>query len=193
MLKGYTTKQKIENYMLTEIDVSFDTQIDEWIESIENYIEQSTGRIFIIDDESPEVDTTKTFDGDRENTLLIDDCVSVSEVKIDDSVIDDEDYYLYPANSLPKTKIKLANTVFSKGNQNIEITGQWGYSFDVPKDIEFATTVLVAGIINNSLQHDSEIKSESLGGWKLTFKDENEQSNFQKTKDILVQYTKYTL
>ena len=49
MPKGYTNKEAIENYILQEIDVSFDTQLDAWIAGVETIIDQITGRNFIAD------------------------------------------------------------------------------------------------------------------------------------------------
>ena len=43
---SYTTKVKIENYLMTDIDSSFDTQIAEWIASVEKYIDNYTGKTF---------------------------------------------------------------------------------------------------------------------------------------------------
>ena len=53
----YTTKEAIENFLLTDIDASFDSQIESWITAMSEHIEAVTGRKFIADDEaSPHVD-----------------------------------------------------------------------------------------------------------------------------------------
>ena len=58
-MKGYTSKTAIENYLLESIDSSFNTQIENWIESIEKYIDNYTGRNFKADTEASE----RKFDG----------------------------------------------------------------------------------------------------------------------------------
>ena len=82
-MKGYTSRQQIENYLLITVDPSFYTQINSWIEQIETYIDKTTGRNFIADT----VASAKLYDGDGTSELLIDDCVDVTEVKIDDDVL----------------------------------------------------------------------------------------------------------
>ena len=190
-MKGYTSRQQIENYLLITVDPSFYTQINSWIEQIETYIDKTTGRNFIADT----VASAKLYDGDGTSELLIDDCVDVTEVKIDDDVLvegTDEDYLVYPANDLPKTKIKLLNDIFSHYNrQTISITGKWGYSVAVPTDITMVATVLVAGMVNYSLNAEGEIKSRSIGTYSVTFKDEKQWQDFDRVQKVLDYYKKY--
>ena len=41
---AYTSKGVIQNYLMTDIDSSFDAQIADWISSAEAYINKYTGR-----------------------------------------------------------------------------------------------------------------------------------------------------
>lgn len=195
-MKGYTNLTTIENYLLTVIDSAFVGQIEEWIADIEKYIDMKTGRNFIADT----VATVKKYDGDNSRALLIDDCVEVTEVKIgtDDplsvAVPGEEDYFLYPANDLPKTKIKLAGGVFpSWPMQGISVKAKWGFSVDVPADIRQAATVLIAGIINYSLQAEGEVKSMSIGRYTVTYKDEKQWQDFDRLEEVFKHYVKYNL
>lgn len=196
-MKGYTTRTELENYLLTTIDSTFYSQIDSWIADIEAYIDNITGRNFKADT----VATVKVYDGDNTGHLIIDDCVEVTEVKIgddtplnkDESGIDD-DYYLYPSNILPKTKIKLVGGYFPNWPpQTIKVKAKWGYSVNVPGDIKNATTVLVAGMINYSNNSDGEVKSMSIGRYNVTYKDEKQWQDFDRLDSIFKHYVKYII
>jgi hypothetical protein len=162
MAKGYTTRQAVENYLLITIDASFYTQITTWLEQIEKYIDTVTGRNFVADT----VASIKKYDGDGSNKLLIDDCIAVTKVEVDDEELDSEtddpdfpEYYTYPANSLPITRLESDSGVFVPGRKIVEVTAKWGYSAAAPADIAFAATVLLAGIINYSNDSEGEVKS----------------------------------
>lgn len=190
--KGYTTKLAVENYLLTDIDPSFDEQIDEWISAVETYIEHETGREFGIA-EDPADPTDHVYDGDGTDTLTIDPADAVESIKLSPTgaAIAADQYYLYPANKTPKTKIKMRGMVFPKGNQNIVVNANYGLA-QVPADIKFAATILVAGIVNNSASTDGEVSSYSIGPYSVTFKDEQQLKDFTKVSDILAYNKKYT-
>lgn len=192
--KGYTTKAALENYGLIEIDNSFDDQIDTWIEEIERYIEQFTGRVFIAD----ETATARRFDGNGEDTMLVDDFIDLDSVVIKDTegttldTVPAANIFLYPANTLPKTKITLYNYLFTLGLQNIYITAQWGYSAAVPSDIRLATTILVTGIINfGKGTNKSNVRSETIGRYSVSYGDEKGWQDFARAINIIESYKKY--
>jgi hypothetical protein len=195
-MKGYTNKTEIENYLLINIDESFWDQITRWITDIETYIDNKTGRNFIAESAS-----AKLYDGDGSTTLLIDDCIEVTEVKIgtDDPLVKDEsglddDYFIYPSNLLPKTKIRLVSGHFpSYPPQTVQITAKWGYSEEVPGDIQQIATVLVAGIINYSLNAEGEVKSMAIGRYNVTYKDEKQWQDFERVSEVFEYYKKYNL
>lgn len=194
-MKGYTDVPTIENYLLTEIDSGFVGQIEDWIASMEKYIDNSTGRNFIADS----VATVRKYDGDNTSKLLIEDCVDVTEVKINGGDPlnfgesgEDDDYFLYPANDLPKNKIQLAGGLFPKYPfQGISVKGKWGFSVEVPDDIKQVCTVLVAGIINYGNSAEGEVKSMAIGRYNVTYKDEKQWQDFERVKEILDYYKKY--
>lgn len=194
--KGYTTKTKIENYILQNIDSSFDTQIDNWIAGIEKTIDKYTGRNFIADT----VASARVYDSDGETpTLLIDDCISVSKVEVGDDAYGSafteiessgsDRYFLEPNNYLSKgypiSRIVLASRLWTAGKQNNRITAKWGYSESVPKDIEFACTVFVAGIINQSIPGGDQIKSEKIGNYQVTYNSEDGNNSFADFKNAM--------
>lgn len=187
--KGYTDKTNIENYMLVEIDGSFDTQVDEWIRTIEEYIEHETNKDFAKSDDTA---TDRVYDGDGTQTLRIDPAKEVVGVKLSPTgtAIDTDQYVLYPANQTVKDKIKLKNIVFPTGDQNIVVKAKYGLE-NVPRDIEFAATVLVAGIIQNAWQSEGEVQSMTIGRYTVTYKDAEQIQDFNKVSDILEYNKKY--
>lgn len=204
--RGYTTIADIEDYLLIDIIASFEDRVKEWIAMMEKFVEKETGRVFIADTE--EEASVKNYQISKElavmvgryfetkRSLLIADCVKVLELKIDGIVITPTDYLFYPANELPITRIKLkddSGLSFASGEQNIEVKAQWGYSVKCPADINFATTVLVAGIINFSGNMEGEVKSESIGSYSVTFKEAKDWQDFERAKEILQQYKKIVI
>lgn len=179
--KGYTTKEEIENYLLQEIDATMDSQIDGWIEAMENQIDKETGRNFIADTAASE----RLYDGDGDREIFIDDCVEIEKVELDDEEID---YFAYPANETPKIIIAREYGKFTRGRQNVAITAKWGYSVAVPADIKFACTVLVAGIINNAADSGGEVKSITMGEYSVAYKDTKQTGDFESIKNILAKY-----
>jgi hypothetical protein len=185
-MKGYTSRQLIENYLLITVDPSFYAQVNEWIGEIEKYIDNKTGRNFVADT----VATAKLYDGDNSQTLLIDDAVSITGIEIDGEALTTDEYYLYPANNTPKRKIVLTGRRFTRGKQNIEVTAKWGYSVTVPDDITHAATILVAGIIKIA-DTTKNVRTESIGNYSVTYSDAG-WDDFKRANGILESYIKYT-
>lgn len=175
----YTTKAKVENYMLKEIDISFATSIDNYISYATSWIDNYCGsnkfgkRSF----ENP-TEEVRYFDGNGKRELPIDDALEITEVNFDyDDLIrtNDLEFKPYPLNALsrnePYTSIKLIdNYVFEAGLGNIEITGIWGYSAEPPKEIELAATKIVAGIIReNGSKNLKEETKEKFDDYSVSY------------------------
>lgn len=192
MAKGYTTKEKIENYILREIDESFDGQITEWIESVEQYIDNATGRNFKADT----VSSVRNYDGDNTSLLIVDDFVELTQVQIDTDtpLAINSEVYAYPLNKKPQNRLKYYGGYFPASTPgSISVTAKWGYSVDVPSDIKFVAMVLVAGIVNFSNDAEGEVQSMSIGRYSVTYKTKQEVNDFEMAKKILEQYKKYTM
>jgi hypothetical protein len=190
--KGYTNVRQIQNYLLHTIKDYFRPQVEEWIAEIEGFIERETGRVFIADTEASE----KIYDGNGGRSLFIEECIDVSKLTIDDDEIDTDDYLLYPANELPKTRIKLKDDVsllFTADEQNVKVEAKWGYSVACPPDISFAATIFVAGIINFAGEMHGEIESEAVGSYKVSYKKEKDWQDFERAKGIIDNYRKITV
>lgn len=210
MARQYCTISEVENYMLIDIADGFQSQVEEWIEWMTEYIETQTGRVF----EADAVNSEKIYEVNLERSisiagslaspmqLIIHDFVntstSVMKVTIDDEELDEDEFLLYPATveELPKTSIVLkkdSGLSFTQGEQNIKIEAKWGYSIDVPKSIRFATIVFVAGMINNSWSSEGEMKSVTIGSYSVSFKDKKELQDFERIQGILNTYSKPTV
>jgi len=189
-MKGYCTIDDIKNYNLTEIAESFESQIESWIGIAESIIERETGRVFKVGS----TESDRIYDGYNTRDLSIDDCLSVSEVKIYDCdgnlayTLDENGFVLSPYNSNPKMRMFIKpsqDAVFKRGTGNIVVTGVWGYSETVPPEITYATVVLVSGIMNNGNDAPGEKKSEKIGDYMVTYKDDTGWSDFKKMYDII--------
>jgi len=190
MPKGYTTRAEVERYTLTGIEEYFRPQVEKWIASVEDYIEKSTGRVFIADQES----SWRKFDVEdpRKKEIWFDECVELEELRVNNGDIPEDSYLVYPANTIPKFRIKIKKRYFPQGDQNVEIRARWGFSEEAPESIRLATTVLVAGIINYGSQEVKEKtkQAESIGPYSVTYGDERSWSDFEQVKQIIEKYRK---
>jgi len=196
MPKGYTSRAKIEDYMLITIDATFHARVDKWIEDMENYIDRMTGRNFVADAE----ESDREFDGTGTRKLVIDDAVEVTDVQLaigDSDTVDPDDLVKYPANyaskGVPISRLEMRSAIFPRGQQNITVSGKWGFSEETPGDIEMAATVLVAGIINFAHQSDGEVQSETIGRYSVTYKDDRQWADFERVPEVLKSYRKFSM
>ena len=195
-VKNYTSKDRVEALMLISIETSWQDYFNVFLEYVENYIDTYTGRNFVADT----VASAKVFDGNGERELIIGDFVELDSITITDSsgtetVLTSSQYYLYPANTTPKNRIQIDDNTylhFYSGQQNISISAKWGYSVAVPKEIEFATTIILSGIINFSYEHNSEVTSESVGEYNVTYNKKEDWVKYQRAIEILDKYKEIT-
>jgi hypothetical protein len=204
MVKGYTNKKEIENYLGAPLDVDLtdesgdesgeESQLNSWLEQAEEIIDNETGRNFKADS----VASARLFDGRGSNKLLIDDCVVISKVELGDGNTilkstefeETTDYISEPANKTPKQKLINMGYVWPSGRQNVKITAKWGYSVKVPKDITFAATVLAVGIINNTGNIEQTVRSITVGRYTVTYDNSRQLNDLEKVKEILERYKK---
>ena len=198
----YIEKSAIENYLLVDIDGSMDVQINAWITAAQNYVEIYTGRKFEATDEE-----TRYYDGAGGRTFYLDDIVSITSVQtldldgstVDQTLVEDTDYFAYPLNDTPKHILKLAPEgsnigKWPKGKKRIKVTGDFGYNSTVPEDIKLAVTQLVSAIVNVGRQgSEGGISSESLGDYSVTFGSLDELAIKLGIKPILDSYKLLTL
>lgn len=183
----YTTKEDIENYILKTIDDGFDAQLGEWIKAMSNYIEHTTKRRIY-----RQTAETFKYDGDGSDLMIIGDCNNITEVKLDGNVLTrDVDYTTYPKNKSYISRIVLLDGLrFTKGINNLEVTAIQAMTNSLPSDINFACTVLVAGILNSQMYNDKKGTTERIGNYSITYKDDQQIKDFEQVKQILAGYTR---
>ena len=188
--KGYTNKGQIENYLLTTVNDIFHDQLDDWIAMMETHIDKVTGRNFIADTET----TEKLYDGNGEDELLVDDFIGTPTIEINEVELASDQYLVYPANTEKKNILKrVSGSIWAKDDQSIGVTAKWGYSEEVPHDIIFATTVLVAGIINySSKDSQGQISTKTVGRYSVTYKDKKQWQDFDQIDKIIKSYKKFS-
>lgn len=171
-----TTKDRVEKYLLTTIDPSFDDQIDEWIEGVEEMIEMMIDRKLFADATPVEY----KYSGNGKSYMMVDDFLQITKVEDDETDITTEVVF-EPANRLPIFKIVNTVSTFAKGVQNITVTGRQGYmEANAPKkDLMHAATVIVAGIINASKNSSNEIASESIGRYTVSYVTNAQRKDYQ--------------
>lgn len=179
MNREYTTVGEIENYLGINIDENFESQIQQWIEAMSDYVALYTSKEW-----SVTASITRKYTGNNTRSIPIDEAISVSSVLMDGDDIT-ADVEMYPLNSLPIRRLFYSNGIFLKDYGNIAVTGIFGASSTIPEDIRFATTVLVSGIILAQTQQEGEIKSEKIGNYSVTYNTEAQRSDYQTVKQVL--------
>ena len=193
---SYTTEEKVEAYLMITIDPSQSAEVDTWIEAVSQWIDNYTGRTFEASDE------TKYYDGNGTRDLNIDPVISITTLQIlntdgtaDTTLTEGQanDFLLYPLNDSPKYIIKLVLSssigVFPAGIRRVKITGSFGQTSTVPKNIELAASMLVGKIVKEGIK-GGQSSSEGLGDFKITYKDIDETADSLGIKNILDQYRK---
>lgn len=183
-MSQYTSKARIQNYTLIEIVDAFESQIENWIEAMSEHIENETGRVFNA------ASAERKFDGNNRTRLYIGDFTALTKVELDDEDITD-DVLTYPANETPKN-VLYYEYGFDQDKQNVVVTAKWGYSDETPKAIEFAATVLVAGILQKQYKTNGAVKSEKIGNYQVSYK-EDQYEDFRMVDRTLSAFRKYVI
>ena len=181
----YTTITEVENYLLQDIGSSFELQITDWIIAMSNQVSLMTNREWLASDTASD----RYFNGNSSPYLKIDEAVSVTKLYVGEdygvNFVEKTNFITYPYNSTPVKKLILTDDTFNCGIKNIKITAKWGYALEVPKDIAFATTVLVAGIVLNQTNQDGEIESEKIGNYAVSYKTDEQKNDYKMAMDII--------
>lgn len=197
-----TNESKIEKYMMIDIDSSFSSQITDWINAVELYINNYTG----IEDGFESASSIKYFNGNNEREIIIDKCTEITTIEVleaDGGDVEwtltegmESDYITFPYNKTPIFKLILRPSAqigsWYKGNKRIKITAHWGQSSSVPKDIELAATMLVSSIIEKGLR-GGKVGSESLGDYSISYVDIDDSAQVLGVKRILDKYKIFKL
>lgn len=110
-------------------------RIESAIELAQSYIEKMTGQWFELRS------WTYKLDGERQDVVYLPVYAkTISEIRVNDVVLDADSYVVYNdiVSDIDVPKIKF-NSKLSRGNRNIEITGEFGYvdsNYETPIQIK---------------------------------------------------------
>lgn len=183
--KAYTTIENIKNYLTIEIVEAFEDQIDDWITAMSNHVRLATNRDWLAD----ETATERFFDGNGMRSIEVGDFIGTPVLKVgsdfNTDMVASTDFASFPYNTTSKNTLIHKSYGFPRGIQNVSVTARWGYMESVPKDIQLATTILVAGIILAQTNQEGEVKSETIGNYTVSYATEKQISDFENAKKIL--------
>lgn len=197
---AYTTKTKVENYLSILVPEALADSITEWTQAVQNYIYRYTGRKF----DKAENPTTRKYDGNGQIRMEIDDFTEISKLTIYGIEVTADGYFLYPSNEPVKNVIELNQYMsalgnsrsgnfltFDAGQQNVEVTGKFGWD-DVPADIALAATKLVGGIIKEAIgdKDIKEVTREMLGDYQADYTAVSDIAHALKVTDLLDPYVR---
>lgn len=193
MATQLTDIASVENYTLQDISDSFESQVESWIDAVSAMLEQMTNRVLVTDEAS----VTRYYDGkDRTFIALEHDWQTITAVELGDVYGENfsavTGYVKYPAVA-PFRKLILKSGYFTKGIQNVKVTGTIGYLAAVPEDLKFAATVLVAGIINSHNPNAQTKKQESIGNYSVVYTDDKGITDYNRAMQIVDTYKKHLL
>ena len=190
MKTPYTTFDKVKDY-LGSLDSGLEDAVETWIEGISRRMDQMANRLLVIDTIGSGEDTPiKYYDGNGRNRLTIDEVQTIEKVEIGDAngenFSEESNFIKYPAN-VPHYELVLKSGYFPCGIQNVKVTGDFGLFEDVPKDIELACTILVAGIIINR-NSSGQVSSEKIGNYSVSYDTDQGKQDYQYALDTVSSY-----
>lgn len=187
----------VENYTLKEIDSSFESQVEQWIESVSRTMDTMANRKLVADPVGSGEDyPVKYYDGNGEPYVIIDDCQEIVSVKIGDAYGDnltEVTAYISNPRVPPHRAVILKNDIFTNGIQNVAIEGRFGYFDEIPADLRMACTTIVAGIINNQTKGGQMKRSESIGNYSVSYSDEKQIDDYEQAIETINRYKKHEL
>lgn len=214
---SYIDKTEAKLYLGVNWDETLDPFVDLAISQVVDYIEKYCGeekfgrRVFKAPD--PDNDEERNFDGTGKHWLSVGDLREITKLEIENEIKEKNvDFFLYPSNARevgepfawielakPETRgalnprmqvIQSSPYIFDIGQNNVKVTGKWGYSENVPNAIKLATLKLVGGVLKENLTDEDvrELKSETFDDYKVTYQDVSKVSHALKVDDILNQY-----
>lgn len=186
--EAYTTIEAVYGYLGKEVPSESSeeaTLVEKWILSMSRYIDNFCKRKIYSTEE-----VTTLYDGDGSNLLIINDVLD-PVVKLNGSTIN---VLKYPTTKEYTSRIVLADGQrFSKGYQNVEVTGVHSMHLYLPEDIQLACTVLVAGIYNARNAQGKVGTTETIGDYAITYRDQAQKTDFETAKEVISSYKRITL
>jgi hypothetical protein len=193
----YTDKNQIEAYLGITLPSSLDDQLDNWIQAVQNYLDNYVGFSF-----ENTTETSRYYDGSGERELFVDkyyELGSVVTLDVDgdtDVTVDSGDgsgVVQYPLNSDRTDRLYLPTDApiskFPSHRNAVKVTAKFGWSAEAPQDIQLTATRLMAHLIQPRLSGNlGEKTQESLGDYSVSFAKLDETAKLLGVTNILDQY-----
>lgn len=185
----YTTPEAVALYLGLTISGSDleDAIPAQWIYAMSEYADQKANRVLY-----REEPTTILYDGNGQNLLVIKDVLD-PVVELDGTVVTT---YNYPTTKEYTSRIVLEEGYrFTKGRQNVSVTGVPGLSLYLKDDIQMAVTALVAGLYNNANPEDESqtIASERIGNYQVSFTTKKQLTDYENAQAVLSSYRRIAI
>lgn len=184
---NYSTKTAVQNYLLTNIDASFDTQLTAYIEAMTEFIDGKAGYPIYT-----ETATTRIYDGSGDFIQIINPVHTITQVLVDTVEPSNTVLLKAPYNSDIKTNLTLKSGIFTADFANVSVTGKHCLAVTLPEKIKWACTVLVAGIVNQVNNQTDGVQSEKVGEYQVTYRDSKERNDYKLAMDIIGSYRRIT-
>lgn len=187
----YTTIDKVKAYV--SVGTMADATIESFIKSATRTMDQLANQKLVADalgsgEEAP----VKYYDGNGKASLRIDNCFEIEKLELGDTYgenfREETHYQRYPATD-PCNQLFLKGGLFPFGNQNVRVTGLFGLFDTLPEDIEFACTVITAGMILNK-NAGGAVSSEKIGNYAVSYDTTDKARDFNQAMDIINGYRK---
>lgn len=196
----YTTIAKVEAYLLQEISSEFESNVERWILGVSRLMDDLANRKLVADSyDSDEAFEMQYFDVTKYGYLTIPDCVEIEQVELKsgDSWDVISTYEAYPTLA-PFRKVVYG---FPVGMQNVRIRARWGYMDEITTDLEWAASVIVAGICiaNQAVagRNPGPVSKEKIGNYEVTYGGGSDNkgkasgfSDLEEAKSIIANYRK---
>lgn len=193
---NYTTIEAVEAYTGIEIESGSEATVEEYIEGVSRYFDQMTDRKLVADEEeSGEEADYRVYDGSGSAWLPVDDYVELLSVEIGGDFITSLEVVTnvgtYPIIA-PHRKVYRPSG-FPAGIQNVRVAARWGYLSELSKDLKFAATVVVSGIVTAKQPGVQAKKSEKIGNYQVVYTDDKGIADYERALAILDGYKRYSL
>lgn len=185
----YSDQTRVETFLKRDLTVEEAENIDELIEAMSNQINAYTSRSWAPVGESDEGEleaTERYFDGHGARELFVDEYIQLGKVTLLDSQGDEyfsteaaTDWTEFPANTNPKSSIRLRNYRFPDGFSNVKVEAVWGGGTP-PADVIVACTTLVCNYINK-VSPRGAFKKESIEGYSYELMSDAEMASETQT------------
>jgi hypothetical protein len=187
----YTTATKVREY--TSVGSMTDEVIEGYIAVASKEMDRLADRKLGVDElESGDEAPYAYYNGNGEAELAIDDVFDIEEVALGDEYGENfsamANVIKYPKVA-PHNKLLARSGYFAKGVQNVRVKGMFGLFETIPADLEFACTVITAGMINNK-NSAGEIKSESIGNYSVSYVTDSQGQDYKQAIDTIATYRK---